>query len=809
MARKQTQNEIENMLKQETILEKDVSEEMRNSYLTYAIMTIIDRALPEIRDGLKPVQRRILYSMYNQNIKPSGSYKKSARIVGDVIGRFHPHGDTACYGAMTNLINDFDIRYPIVDGHGNFGSNDGDGPAAMRYTEAKLHKLAMEMLQDIDNDGVEMQLNFSEDELEPEYLPTMFPYLLANGASGIATGYTTEIPSHNLNEICDGITAVIKNPNISIEELVKKYIKGPDLPSYGYLIDDDNILQLYKTGQATLKFQGKLELETNEETKNKQIVITELPPSVGKPSLLKKLYDMYVANKEKKVIDLRDESEGNGIRIVLELHKTAIPEILIDDIYQNTPISKTKSYILRAIVEQAPLLLNLKQIIEYHIEQRREVIERRTRFRLEKLQKRLNILQGFNIIIPNLKDVVKIIMDSNSPSEAKDSLKVKYNLNDEQVKSILAMQLSSLTKMESNKILKELKELQLEIDDCNEILSEKQRVNKIIIDELKYLKKTYGDDRKTQIIAPTLQPQNTIQVEIPNEPMFVGLTNKNTIKTMPYTAFEKMLKNKSLKEKNNVFIQGLKCQISDTFILILSDGNYIKCDFATLTTDIAFINKNQKIVSIVLCVGSEENSKNVAVLMSKKGLVKKLYIPSFKAKLMKITQVFQMEENDEIIACRIADDNDTNVITLSTSNGMLHRFFLRGFTATSQTAKSLGCINLDDNDEIVDFDITDSAIDDNGKILLFSEHDNKTTLKPLAVSDFLIKNRMAKGVKALTYYKKDIGKVTKMAIVFNDFFLVGLNGEIILNKYNDITVMEKGEKPIDIDYSIITSKFLI
>ena len=809
MAKKQTQNEIENMLKQETILEKDVSVEMKNSYLTYAIMTVIDRALPEIRDGLKPVQRRILYSMYNQNIKPNGSYKKSARIVGDVIGRFHPHGDTACYGAMTNLINDFDIRYPIVDGHGNFGSNDGDGPAAMRYTEAKLQKLAMEMLQDIDNDGVEMKLNFSEDELEPEYLPTMFPYLLANGASGIATGYTTEIPSHNLNEVCDGIAAVIKNPDINIEELVKKYIKGPDLPSYGYLIDDENILQLYKTGQATLKFQGKLELGVNEETKNKQIVITELPPSVGKPSLLKKLYEMYVANKEKKVIDLRDESEGNGIRIVLELHKTAIPEILIDDIYQNTPISKTKSYILRAIVEQAPLLLNLKQIIEYHIEQRREVIERRTKYKLEKLQKRLNILQGFNVIIPNLKNVVQIIMDSNSPNEAKDLLKKNYNLNDEQVKAILAMQLSSLTKMESNKILKELKELELEIDDCNEILSTKQRVNKIILDELKYLKKTYGDDRKTKIIAPTLQPKNTIQVEIPNEPMFVGLTNKNHVKTMPYTTFEKMLKNKSLKEKNNVFIQGLKCKIDDIFILILSDGNYIKCDFATLTTDLSFINKNQKIVSIILYSDSEENSNNVAVLMSKKGLVKKLCIPSFKAKTMKITQVFQMEENDEIIACRIANDNETNVITLVTSNGMLHRFFLRGFTATSQTAKSLGCINLDDNDEIVDFDITDSQIDNNGKVLLFSNHDNKTTLKTLAISDFLIKNRMAKGVKAITYYKKDIGKVSKMVIVFNDFFLVGLNGEIILNKYTDISVMEKGEKPVDIDYSIVTSKFLI
>lgn len=809
MAKIKGQNEIEEMLKKETIVEKDVSSEMRNSFLTYAVMTIRERALPEIKDGLKPVQRRILYSMYNQGIKPNSNYKKSARIVGDVIGKYHPHGDTACYGAMTKLINDFDIRYPIIDGQGNFGSNDGDGPAAMRYTEAKLEKLAMEMLQDIENNGVEMRLNFSEDEWEPEILPNKIPYLLLNGASGIATGYTTEIPSHNMHEVCDGIIATIKNPEITIDELVKKYIKGPDLPSYGYLINDENIIQLYKTGQATLKFQGKMIVELNEETKNKQIIITELPPGIVKPSLLKKLHEMYVGNKEKKVIDLRDESEGNGVRIVLELHKTAIPEILIEDIYQNTPLSKTKSYILRAIVEQAPLLLNLKQIIEYYIEQRREIIERRTKFKLDKIQKRLNVLNGLNIVIGDIKKVVNEIMDSTSPSEAASTIAKKYGLNEEQAKSILAMPLSSLTKMEKDKIINELNELTKESEDYNDILTSKKRVNNIIIDELKYLKKTYGDERKTTIIEPTAQPKDAIPVEIPDEPMFVGLTNKNTIKTMPYSTFEKMLKGKSLKEKNNIFIQGLKCKIDDTIILILSDGNYIKCDFSTLTMDLAFINKDQKIVSIVLYNDSEENAKNVVVLMSKKGLIKKLYVPSFRSKAMKITQVFPMEENDEIICCRIAEDNETNVVTLATKSGMVHRFFLRGFTATSQTAKSLGCMNLDAGDEIVEFDISDNSLDDNGKLLLFSKHEDKTTLKPLALSDFLIKNRMAKGVKGLTYYKKDVGTVEKMVLVFNDFFLIGINGEIILNKYNEITVLEKGEKPVDIDYSVISTKFLI
>lgn len=808
MARLNGQSEIEEMLKKETIVEKEVATEMRNAFLRYAVMTITDRALPSIKDGMKPVQRRILYSMYNQGIKPSSNYKKSARIVGDVIGKYHPHGDTSVYGAMTNLINDFDIRYPIINGQGNFGSNDGDGAAAMRYTEAKLEKLAMEMLQDLENDGVDMVLNFSEDEWEPEILPTKIPYLLLNGASGIATGYTTEIPSHNMNEVCDGIIATIKNPDITIEELVKKHIKGPDLPSYGYLLEDESIIQLYKTGQASLRFQGKMEVQVNEETKNKQVVITELPPGIVKPTLLKKLHEMYVCNKEKKVIDLRDESEGNGIRIVLELHKTAIPEILIDDIYENTPLSKNKSYILRAIVEQAPLLLNLKQIIEYYIEQRREVIERRTKFKLEKIQKRLNILNGFNVIIGDIKKVVNIIMDATSPSDAKDLLMKQYNLNEEQTKSILAMPLSSLTRMEKDKILDELKELTNEFTDFNDILSSQKRIDNIIVEELRYLKKTYGDERKTKIIEPSNQPKNIVQAEIQNEPMFVGLTNKSSIKTMPYSAFEKMLKNKSLKEKDNIFIQGLKCNFDDVIILVLSDGNYIKCDFATLTTDLSFINKDQKIVSIMLYNNSEENKNNVAILMSKKGFIKKLNITSFKAKQMKITQAFQLE-NDELIACRIADDNDTNVITLATKNGIIHRFFLRGFTATSQTAKSLGCINLDENDEIVDFDVTDNSLDNTGKILIFSKHENKTTLKAVAISDFLIKNRMAKGVKGITYYKKDLGTVDKIMIVNDDFFMIGLKGEVILQKYSEIIVSEKGDKPSDINYSLSTSKFLI
>lgn len=803
LAKRQTSNEIDDMISKETVIEKEVSEEMRTSFLTYSIMTIIDRALPDVRDGFKPVQRKILWSMDQQNIKPSGSFKKSARIVGDVIGKYHPHGDTACYGAMANMVNDFDIRYSLIHGQGNFGSADGDGPAAMRYTEAKLQKLAVDILKDVDCDAVDMVLNFSEDELEPAVLPGMFPALIVNGAQGIATGYTTAIPPHNLNEVADGIIALIKNSNITVEELVEKYIKGPDLPSFGYLIQDENIIKLYTTGQASLTFQGKLEIESNEENGNRQIVIVELPPEIKKSKLVEKFYNTYVTNKDKTIIDVRDESEGNGTRVVLELHKSVVPEMFIDDIYKS--ITKTQGYILRAIVEQAPVLLDLKQMMEYYLDHRRSVIERRTKFVLDKTDKRINILKGFEIAIANMKEIVLLIIDSESPADASKRLEAKFGINIEQSKSILAMQLSSLTKLEKDKILKELNELTAQSVDYNEILISSDRVNKIIIDELKYLKKTYGDDRKTKIIdarEKTKVPDKTV---ITDEPMFIALTNKNQIKTMAYTAFEGMIKNKSIKDKNNIFVQGLKSKMSNEYVIILEDGTYAKFGFGSL---LETLDLGKKIIGIIPF--SEEDTNDVIILISKNGLVKKIKINSLKSKLQKVTSLFEMDDKDCLIGVRMAQENESNVITLLTNNGLVHRFYLRGFSTTSQTAKGIGCIGMEDNDYIVDFDISDISKDGTNSIIIFNSHSSKkNSWKTMKLNEFTIKNRMAKGTKAIPIIKNDKISSSNMMLVDNDFFMIGQNGELLIKKLTELKILQKADKPQTIDFTIVTSKFLL
>ena len=337
MSKQLTNSELDNIIANETLVPIEISKELSNSFMAYSVYSIIQRAIPYAADGLKPVQRRLLYSMYKMGLKPTSSYKKSARVTGDVIGKYHPHGDGSVYGAMANLVSPIGTRYPLVDGHGNFGNPfDGDGPAAQRYTECRLTKLAMDLMEDIENDAVDMVPNFSEDELEPTLLPSKAPLVLLQNTSGIAVGYTTEMPSHNMINTCDAIIAYLKNNDITIEDLVKKHLLGPDLPSYGYLINDDNIMELYKTGKASLNFRGKTIIDTNAETKNNQVVITELPPDVKKPKMVEKLYSLYIASKDKRINDIRDESEGESVRIVIELNKTTIPDTIISELYEKT-----------------------------------------------------------------------------------------------------------------------------------------------------------------------------------------------------------------------------------------------------------------------------------------------------------------------------------------------------------------------------------------------------------------------------------------------------------------------------------------
>ena len=448
---KEIQEEFESLIANEQIIVRPMDKEMKESFISYSMMTLIDRAIPYI-DGMKPVQRRILYDMYHLNLKPDTSYKKCARIVGDTIGLFHAHGDTSVYEALVNLVNDFDIRYPYVSGQGNFGSQDGDGAAAMRYTEAKLTKFGMLMLNEIGKNGVEMQLNYSEDEYEPVMLPSLPPAILLNGASGIATGYVTNIPSHNMHNVCDSIIAVLENSDITIKELVDKYLIGPDLPSHGYLIKTDDLLNLYETGDGKARFKAKIIIGQNEETGDDQIEIVELPPDVQKPKLIKKIYDLYIEKKDKRIIDVRDDSEGTDIRIVIELSKTAIPQDIIEEIYTKCSLIKDKSYKMRVVIDGKPQLLNLRQIIDAYCEHRRNVILRCANTRLNEIGKKIELLNGLKIVIPNIEKVTKIIISSEDSESAKDDLMKNFNLTEVQANYILEKKLRSLNKKDVNKI---------------------------------------------------------------------------------------------------------------------------------------------------------------------------------------------------------------------------------------------------------------------------------------------------------------------------------------------------------------------
>ena len=484
-------------LNNETINNRQMDDEFAESFISYSMMTILDRAIPKI-DGCKPSQRRTLYDMYTLGLKPEGSYKKCARVAGDTIGRFHPHGDGSVYGALVNMVNDFDIRYPLIDGQGNFGSPDGDSAAAARYTESKLTKLGMEMLADINNDAVEMVPTFSEEENEPLVLPSKFPALLCNGATGIATGYTTEIPSHNLIEICNGIIAYLKNKDISLEEMVKDYIKGPDLPSKGYLLDTPEILELYRTGKAAIKFKAKLHIEENKDTGNNQIIITELPPDVQKPKLVKKIYDFYdienSKSKDRKVLDVIDGSEGKDIAIIIELNKTTNPQEIIDDLYNKLSLTKSKTYIMRIVDDNQPKLLGLMSLIELYVKHRRSVIFRRSKHRLTEIENKIEILKGLVLINPHIKEVTNIIISSNDVKEAKENLIKKFNLTEKQANHILETKLRVLTRQEAGKLTNDLNELSKEKNELMTLISSDNNLDLEIIEEMEYLKKNYGDE---------------------------------------------------------------------------------------------------------------------------------------------------------------------------------------------------------------------------------------------------------------------------------------------------------------------------
>ena len=511
-----------------------IEEEMRESFMAYAMSVIISRALPDVRDGLKPVHRRVLYAMYDAGNTSDKPTKKSARLVGDIMGKYHPHGDTAIYDTIVRMAQDFNLRYPLVDGQGNFGSIDGDNPAHMRYTEIRMTPIAEEMLTDIDRETVDFIPNYDDSLKEPSVLPSRIPNLLVNGATGIAVGMATNIPPHNLSEVVAGLIALVENPELTIEQLMR-HIPGPDFPTAGFIHGTEPIVQAYHDGKGVIQMRGKAYTETVKRTGKEQIIISEIPYMINKVRLIEEIAGLVQEKKIEGIADLRDESDREGMRIVVELKRDAVSEIVINQLYKHTALQESYGINMLAIVEGKPKLLNLKEALKAFLDHRKEVVTRRTAYDLRKAEERLHLLEGFRIALDNLDAVIALIRNSADPKVAKEGLMANFGLSEAQAQAILELRLQRLTGLERDKIMEEHRETVELIDKLRAILADEKEIYKIIVNELKEIKEKYGDERRTQIVERS--EEISIEDTIVDEDMAVTISHEGYIKRNPVTLY--------------------------------------------------------------------------------------------------------------------------------------------------------------------------------------------------------------------------------------------------------------------------------
>jgi DNA gyrase subunit A len=612
---------------------RDISEELKTSYMDYAMSVIVGRALPDVRDGLKPVQRRILYAMFEMGLTSNRPYRKCARIVGEVLGKYHPHGDAAVYDALVRLAQDFVMRYPLIDGQGNFGSIDGDSPAAMRYTEARLARIADEMLADINRETVDFIPNFDSTLKEPVVLPAKLPNLLVNGSSGIAVGMATNMPPHNLAEICNAIIACIKNPDITVDELMR-YVKGPDFPTGGTIVGKNGIEEAYKTGRGKITIRGRAKIE------DRKIIIEEIPYMVNKAKLVESIAELAREGKIDEIRNIRDESDREGIRVVVELRGGADPNIVLKKLYAYTNLQTTFGIIMLALVENEPRILTLKELIESYIEHRRDVIRRRTSFELRKAKERLHILEGLKKAVEDIDNAIQIIKSSPSPSEAKTRLMDTYNLTEIQADAILQMRLQKLTAMEIDSLMKEYEDLKIKIAECETILSSPKKVDEIITKELQEVKEKYGDKRRTEIIHEEVKIQSDELIK--KEENILIISSDGFVKRMALDEFRLQARGgvgviaANLTDKDTISVFSL-CNSYDKLLLFTNTGRVFwvwaheipKMDRTSRGVPIRRyirMNEDERIVS---ALSIDTLDDRFVVILSPDGYIKKVRLSEF------------------------------------------------------------------------------------------------------------------------------------------------------------------------------------
>ncbi|MBP8037566.1 MAG: DNA gyrase subunit A [Desulfobulbus sp.] len=778
-----------------------IERELRRSYLDYAMSVIIGRALPDVRDGLKPVHRRTLFAMRELGNTYNRPYIKSARIVGDIIGKYHPHGDIAAYDTLVRMAQDFSMRYPLVDGQGNFGSMDGDSAAAMRYTEARMTRLDQELVSDLDKDTVDFVPNYDNSLLEPSVLPSRIPNILVNGSEGIAVGMATKIPPHNLSEVTDGMIALMDNPNITVHELME-HISGPDFPTGAFICGRAGIREAYETGRGVIVLRSKTHVEQRG-AHGESIVITEIPYQQNKATLVEKIALLVKEKRITSILEIRDESDRHGVRVVLDLRKDEIPEVVINQLYKMTPLQRSFGIILLCIVNNKPEILNLKQILQHFLAHRRTVVYRRTAFELRKAEERAHILEGLKIAISNLDEVVKLIRAAASPAEAKQGLMARFELSEIQAQTILDMRLQRLTGLERDKIISDYEEIMARIDWLNKVLADDGLVLQIIREEIEKIREEYGDGRRTEIIdAPDeILPEDLISPE----EMVVTVSHSGYIKRNPLTLYRAQRRGgkgvMGMTTLEDDFVTNLyTASALDTFLFFTNRGRVFwrkvyELPMAGRTArgkaivNLLELGEGEKVAAILPVADLANADDNLSVLtVTKQGRVKKTFISEYKRPLRKGKFGLTIREDDEILSAAITSGDDE--IFLVTRLGLSIHFHESDVRAMGRLAAGVKGISLGEDDAVVGVAVLKS--DDS--ILTVTERGYG---KRTAVAEYRLQTRGGKGVFTIKTSERNGYVIGVLPVVDEDqVMLVANSGKVIRMPMDTVRIIGRNTQGV-------------
>ena len=789
----------------ERILPRLIEDEMRESFIDYSMSVIVQRALPDVRDGLKPVHRRILYAMHELGLVPNRAYKKSATVVGDVLGKYHPHGDTAVYDSLVRMVQDFSLRYPLVDGQGNFGSVDGDPAAAYRYTEARLTKIALAMLEDIDKDTVAFVPNFDDRLQEPTVLPSKLPNLLVNGSAGIAVGMATNIPPHNLREVCAALAHLIDHPDAPVSELVKD-VAGPDFPTGGIIYGRDGIRECYETGRGRILVRARAQVEEKESSGRSQIVVTEIPYMVNKARLLELIAQLVREKKLEGISDLRDESDRDGMRVVIELKRDAVPLVVLNNLFKHTPMQTTFGAIMLALVDSVPKVMNLKELLQRFIDHRHTVITRRTQFDLRKAEDREHILEGLKICVDNIDAVIKIIRAAATTEEAGQKLRERFKLSEKQAQAILDMRLAKLTGLEREKLEEELQEVLARIKELKGILASRPKRFALLKTELEELARDFGDERRTQIVAD--QGNFSVEDLIAEEDMVITVSHTNYIKRIPVSTYRRQRRGgrglNGMGTKEDDWVEHLFIASTHDYVMFFTEHGQV---YWLKVYDVPQGGRAARGKPIVNCIAVKPDERIASLVpvrafsddrfltfATRNGTVKKTVLSAYGNVRATGINAINIEAGDQLIDVQVTDG--TNDIVLATRHGMSIRFHEKDVREMGRATTGVKGIELEPNDAVIGMVVVRRE----ATLLVVAEHGLG---KRSELGDYRVQHRGGKGIITLRRTDRTGDVVALKEVIPGDELMVITRGGVIIRlPVNDIRVIGRntqGVKMINLD----------